>query len=175
MRQKKKIFKIYFEGKSDKIYFEALRSLDIFRNSNYKLDLEDLKGQGNLLKKLNSGEIYKNFEKIAFIFDKDNLNSNEINPHESYIIGFSNPKFEVWLLAHYTKKIKDAYLNNTTLLDKDLDRYIPNYKKADPRISDLAKTYEIAIGNIQGKNELDFEKVCTTVDNVIKEILKEEE
>ncbi|GFH41476.1 hypothetical protein Hs30E_00270 [Lactococcus hodotermopsidis] len=176
-RPKKKIFKIYVEGKSEVLYFGALKQLDEFRSSAYKLDIEDCKGLDNLLKilleptKKKKVELEK-FAKIAFIFDKDDLTLEQFNKinrlHHTYQIGFSNPKFELWLLAHY----ESLNANNGSVDDK-LKKHFPEYKKGHFKISDLARNYQTAIDNSKDIRQVNFKSECTSLVAVIEAILEQ--
>jgi len=172
-KSSKKTFLLFVEGSTEAVYFESLRQLTEFRNSDYKLVVENCEELNNLLqltlnptarqkKKIDSAS------EVGFIFDKDHLGFNDFQKLLSKYkrLGFSNPKFELWLLAHF-EPLKEQYGD----VIKSLENYLKNYEKAEYRIADLAKSYETAISNSEKFNSLKFDEVSTSVALVILAIL----
>jgi hypothetical protein len=175
-RKKKKDFLLYVEGPTEAIYFESLKQLMIFRNSAYKLDVVTCSGINNLLKTALNPTQYerkrmKVAEKVGFIFDKDQITVEQFQKMMAldYLIGFSNPQFEIWLIAHF-ENLKAGYSD----VMKSLDNFLPGYRKAEYRISDLAKDYEIAISNTRHCDLAKFDELSTSVASVISAILEGE-
>ncbi|MCL1935767.1 MAG: RloB family protein [Defluviitaleaceae bacterium] len=130
IRKIKEFFEIFVEGETEEIYFDALKQLNEFRNSNYKLKIINCKGQSNLLKIALAGKNGKKplSSNVAFIFDKDHISKQEFDKlmEKKYTIGFSNPKFELWLLAHYEEILPAKSYSS---VENDLKHSFPNYSK----------------------------------------------
>jgi len=161
---KQKIFTIFVEGDSEMIYFKALNQQQWVRDSKYKLNLVRCKNHDELLKIALRGKYDR---KNLTAFDKDHMTSEKFNKllQMDYIVGFSNPKIELWFLAHY-EKLQADYSD----IDKSLKRYISDYYKTHPQIADLAKNYAQAIQNVGKKAIPNFDVMCTSVGSVIQEI-----
>jgi hypothetical protein len=173
-RARKLTFLIYTEGLSEAMYFQSLNQLDFVRKSKYKLEVENCKELDKLCKialdpTRQERKRMKEVAKIAFVFDKDHLTMELFQKMlaTEFIIGYSSPQFEVWLLAHFDR-IRSSYSD----VLKSLSEFIPNYTKSSLKISDLAKDYSKALKNLEGMDNAKFDEVCSTVGNVIKEITK---
>jgi len=175
IKKRKEVFAIFVEGDkggSEDLYFSALKHQQWVRDSSYRLVIIPCKGLDKLLGKAfkgeHEGESLSDYDKVAFVLDKDHITKEKFNKllKLDYIIGFSNPKIELWFLAHYEKLQK-----NYTDVEKSLKKYMPQYHKTHPEIARLAKTYDQAIQNIGRKNNPNFNEVCTSVGAIIQEIL----
>lgn len=148
--------KIYSEGHTEKIYFDALRDY-IGIKENLKYSAKQINKQGlDLYYKVH--QIYQNHDfdsspvKIVLVVDKDytdtsNLKKLEQKCKESgYILVFSNMCFELWLLLHFqpvTKSLDAKELCNA--LSVKLSK---KYKKTDkPTITSISKLYKQALLN----------------------------
>jgi len=169
---KQDIFAIFVEGESEMIYFKALNQQQWVRDSKYKLNLIRCKNHDELLKIAFKGKHGRkdldNYNKVAFIFDKDHITKEKFNKllKLNYIIGFSNPKVELWFLAHY-EKLQTSYSD----VEKKLKKYFPDYTKTIFKIASLAQSYEKAIENSTSVSNPDFDQICTSVGKIIEEIL----
>lgn len=173
-RKIKKEFVIFVEGASEELYFLTLNQQEFVRKSSYKLVVQNCQGLDNSLAVALEGKKYKKLlnasSKIAFVFDKDHLSQEQFNKllGNPNIIAFSNPKFELWLLAHFEK----LRVNYTDVLI-DLKKYIPDYSKKSNQIADCAKVSHKAVENTVNFRELSYVKICTSVAEIIEEIEKE--
>ncbi|MDR0199819.1 MAG: RloB family protein [Streptococcaceae bacterium] len=169
-RRIKKIFTLFVEGQTEKIYFDSLNQLDFVRDSNYRLNVIDCAGADKLLKIAFGKKKKREFgqsDKVAFVVDKDQMTKAEFDLLVGlpYIIGFSNPQFEIWLLAHF-EPLKESYSDVVVSLRK----YMPNYQKASPEISNLVKDYQKALKNTEKQSEAKFEQVSTSIVKIIEVI-----
>jgi len=157
----KERFTIVVEGKTEAIYFEALKQLLPFRQSNYILVVENAKNLNDLIKASESG-------KIGRVFDKDHLTKEQLGRilKSGYSIGYSNPNFELWLLAHFIE-LRSAHSN----INKELNSHMKDYKKGGPDITKLATDFNKAIENASKRNSPDFNKIGTSVGTLIANIL----
>jgi len=178
---KKKIFAIFVEGEEgngEEFYFSELNQQQWVRDSKYKLKVVSCKGINKLLedkafKGQHEGKSFSEnkYDKVAFVLDcdKKNISKNKLNKllNMDYIIGFSNPKIELWFLAHF-EEIQLSYSD----VEKSLKNHIPDYhkKKKHPKIVGLAKSCDQAISNVGNKNTPSYDNVCTSVGKVIQEI-----
>ena len=172
-KKEQRTFTIFVEGDSEMMYFKALNQQQWVRNSKYKLNLIRCKNHDELLKIAFGEKKYQRkklsfFDKVAFVVDKDHMTRERFDQllKMDYAIGFSNPKFELWLLAHF-EKLQENYPN----VEKNLRKYILGYHKTHSQIAYLAKKHDQAIQNVGEKNKPKFDKVCTSVGSVIQEIL----
>jgi len=176
-RHQKQKFYIIVEGKTEEIYFNQIKQLPEFRGIYYPYVLEvvSAKSINELFKFFQNGKIGRDgvtLEKglTAFIFDKDHLTREQLNAmlaNDNYIIGFSNPSFELWLLAHFVE-----LRNQHADVSQELLTYFPMFTKASVKITDLSKDYAIAISNSALMGKPDFEHIGTSVGNVIEYLLK---
>ena len=174
-KKKRRTFAIFVEGGkggSEDLYFSAFKHQQWVRDLGFKLDVIPCKGLDKLLEKAfkakHEGKSLSDYYKVAFVLDKDHITRERFDKllKMDYIIGFSNPKFEFWLLAHFEKQLQENYSD----VEKSLKKYILDYHKKHPKIAHLAKIYAQAIENIADKNTPNFDEVCTSVGSVIQEI-----
>lgn len=160
---------IFVEGKSELMYFNAIRQLEEFK-SKYAITIQDCGGQDKLLdiaiREKDKSKL-RGYDRHIFVLDRDTISKNDfdllLKRHDDTNIAFSNPKFELWILAHYEK------LNITNSdIDNRLKRELPEYKKGDNKISDLASGYERAINNSKLLENLDFNEQCLSIGKIIK-------
>ena len=173
-KYERRVFHIIVEGETEEIYFNALRQLDAFRNHHKYLFVVKRTGSiDELFKWFENGRIGRNgiiFEKglTAFVFDKNHLTKQQLQKilsTKNYLIGFSNPKIELWLLAHFIKlRIRKSHSD----VEKELLQYLPNYSKPDKRVSDLAGDFQLATENSKICNKPDFSLLGTSVGEVLE-------
>lgn len=168
-RRLKKVFTIFVEGRSEEIYFNSLKQQDLVRKSDYKLMIINCEGLDKLLDIALNSKYQKQMRdsvKIAFVFDKDHLTREKFDQmRPKYLIGFSNPQFELWLLAHFVK-LKASYSD----LILELNKYLPDYQKNSFKIADLASDYQKAIENSLAFNLLSFDELGTSIPRLFAEI-----
>lgn len=175
-RKIKQVFTIFVEGFSEEIYFSALKQQDFVRQSNYKLEIINCEGLNHLLDAALKDRFYKkqikDSAKVAFVFDKDHLTKQQFEQMlaTGYIIGFTNPQFEIWLLAHF-EKLRMNYAD----VFRDLKKYIPEYSennKTTRKITDLIRDIDRAIENSRDFSTVKYDEVSCSIENVITEIGK---
>lgn len=131
----KKGILIYSEGKTERIYFEALNRR--FNATNIKIKPISMELQSKILVSKVLKRIAKNedskklvIEQIYIVFDKDDeswqnveqaikmARSSPLGKKGNLDIGFSNESFEVWLLAHFEDVTTYSSLSRKQTYDK---------------------------------------------------------
>ena len=177
---KRKIF-IFTEGKTEKMYFDALRQPLSLANAKIKILEVSSTGIDLLNKATNQMRNNPSFERddqtdVILIFDKDNMSEHDFKKlderikRENMSVGFSNVSFEVWLLAHFellTTKIQEG-----SILKQKLTNYLgQDYKKTDPKqLKRMAFNYKVAIRNAKAVKEIDFYKQSTNIGVLIEQL-----
>lgn len=178
-RSSGKYIMFYVEGRSEELYFNHVRQiLDLYQSQvkcfkGFKEDVvtevqKDLQKQPQLRQK----------EVIVFIlFDLDDCKENvyksnlEKSKGLKFTLCVSNPSFEIWLLAHH-ERVAPSPLTNREMQRKLSAHWKSEFSKTHPKITEIAKDYEVAIENVKGIKELDFARNLnyTDLDDLIKEL-----
>lgn len=148
--------KLYTEGETEKIYFDALRSI-VGIKGGISYSAKQVNKQGlNLFYYVKRCYTRHNFEtspvKIVLVIDKDNTSSEELTTLKSlceennYELVFCNKCFELWLLLHYERVTRT--LDAKQLIDQLEHHLSKEYIKTDEKtITVISKSYAQALLN----------------------------
>lgn len=174
-RKKRKVKpQIFFfvEGKTEKVFFDAIKQQRRWSNVKTKCMVIDGQGQDwiektkSIIKNKSQISVDKD-SKVFIIFDKNdnskleiqkmiNKTNNDNGFKGAYVkVGFSNESFEIWLLSFY-EKINKSLLSNKQVCAKLSKHLGKEYKKADGEQIDKIindGSLEVAIQNTKDIRE----------------------
>ena len=148
--------KLYTEGETEVIYFDALRSIVGIKDG-IGFSAKQVNKQGlDLFYYVKRCYTRHNFEtspvKIVLVIDKDNTSSADLTTLKSlceknnYELVFSNKCFELWLLLHYEKVTRT--LDAEQLIEQLEHHLSKEYKKTDQKtITVISSLYAQALSN----------------------------
>ena len=173
-RTEKQTCHILVEGDSEDVYFNALRQREEFK-SKYQITVKNYSGQDKLLDTaLNSEKrngLQSKYDRVIVILDKDHVTKEKLRQLCEYFgeenVGFTNPKIEYWLLAHFAVVYKNYSKQS---VDKKLLKAFPKYKKGSPRIASFVDKLTNAIQNTKNVTKIDFDDSSTNLPLIIQSL-----
>lgn len=186
-RKQKKIYSVFYEGKTECEYMQRLckrYELRKYAQINEEAELQHSEQKAALKKRIKKGGVDEGW----LVFDRDRGSVPEdklkeiiqwVRKTTNAYLALSNPRFEYWLLLHFHKgnKIDERNLN------KELQKYLKNYNKTLGNEGDIKKLLDHlddAIANASARVKDDAakkpafppNKPFTTFHLLVKSLLK---
>ena len=142
--------KLYTEGETEKIYFDALSSI-VGIKDRISYSAKQVNKQGlELFYYVKRCYTRHNFEtspvKIVLVIDKDNTSLKSLCEGSNYELVFSNKCFELWLLLHYERVTRT--LDAKQLIEQLEHHLSKEYIKTDKKtITAISRLYAQALSN----------------------------